>query len=301
VIHGDDFTLLGDVKQLDGFRSRIENKFEVKFRARLGPSSNDDKSVRILNRVVTWTNAGIEYEADQRHSELICEGLEIGSDSNGVNTPGVKTTEDKRNIPLVGNDAVMYRAHVARGNYLAQDRSNIQYAVKELCRSMSAPTQADWINLKRLARYLKRYPRVVTKYPYQGEVSSIVVWTDTDFAGCESTRKSTNGGVMQLGLHTVKSWSSTQAGVALSSGEAEYYGLVKGASQAIGLRSLLGDLGVDAEICVNTDASAAKGIASRRGLGKRLSLTRSTQPHPKKVQPLPACCSMISQCVNRVA
>ena len=47
-----------------------------------------------------------------------------------------------------------------------------------------------------------------------------------------------------------RSRSSTQANVALSSGEAEYYGLVKGS------------------IRVSTDASVAKGIASRRGLGK---------------------------------
>lgn len=66
----------------------------------------------------------------------------------------------------------------------------------------------------------------------------------------------------------VKSWSSTQANVALSSGEAEYYGMVKGSSIALGIRSMLKEFGVDARISVNTDANAAKGIASRRGLGK---------------------------------
>ena len=56
--------------------------------------------------------------------------------------------------------------------------------------------------------------------------------------------------------------------IALSSGEAEYYGIVKGASIAMGLRGVLQDLRVDLSIVVQTDASAAKGIASRRGLGK---------------------------------
>ena len=68
--------------------------------------------------------------------------------------------------------------------------------------------------------------------------------------------------------HIVEGWSSTQNLVALSSGEAEYYGLVKGASNAMGVRSMLEDMGVKLRIRVNTDASAAKGIASRRGLGK---------------------------------
>ena len=56
----------------------------------------------------------------------------------------------------------------------------------------------------------------------------------------------------------------------MSSGEAEYYGLVKGASQAIGLRSMLEDFQVPfkALITLMSDASAAIGIASRRGMGK---------------------------------
>ena len=71
-----------------------------------------------------------------------------------------------------------------------------------------------------------------------------------------------------IGSHMVNSWSSTQANIALSSGEAEYYGLVKGSSVAVGIRSMLKEFGVDMRIRVSADASAAKGIASRRGLGK---------------------------------
>ena len=78
------------------------------------------------------------------------------------------------------------------------------------------------------------------------------------------------------GSHCIKTWSVNQGYIALSSGEAEYYGAVRGASQALGLRAMMMDLGVEAailsgspgiELCV--DASAAVGIASRRGLGKQ--------------------------------
>ena len=71
-----------------------------------------------------------------------------------------------------------------------------------------------------------------------------------------------------IGKHLIKSWCSTQAIVALSSGEAEYYGIVKGASIGLGLKSMLGDFGIAASVRVNTDASAAKGMVNRRGLGK---------------------------------
>ena len=71
-----------------------------------------------------------------------------------------------------------------------------------------------------------------------------------------------------LGAHCIKSWSITQSVIALSSGAVEYYGLVRSGSQGLGLRPLLGDLGVEVSITLLSDASAARGIASRRGLGK---------------------------------
>ena len=43
---------------------------------------------------------------------------------------------------------------------------------------------------------------------------------------------------------------------------------MKSGSQGLGIRALLGDLGVERTVVLNTDASAAIGIASRRGLGK---------------------------------
>ena len=72
-----------------------------------------------------------------------------------------------------------------------------------------------------------------------------------------------------LGSHVVKHWSTTQHTFALSSGESEYYALVKSASQAIGLQSMQSDVNVDSlGIEIKTDASAAIGITSRRGLGR---------------------------------
>ena len=73
---------------------------------------------------------------------------------------------------------------------------------------------------------------------------------------------------MMMGSHMVKGWSNTQSVIALSSGEAEYYGVVRGTSSGMGLRSLMKDLDVDFRIRVRTDSSAALGVSRRRGLGK---------------------------------
>jgi len=56
--------------------------------------------------------------------------------------------------------------------------------------------------------------------------------------------------------------------ISLSSGEAEYYGIVKASSVGLGVKATMADLGYKLDLEILTDASAAKGIASRRGLGK---------------------------------
>ena len=48
----------------------------------------------------------------------------------------------------------------------------------------------------------------------------VKVWTDTDFAGCPETKKSTAGGIIKFNGHLIKHWSSTQKIIALPSGEA---------------------------------------------------------------------------------
>ena len=73
---------------------------------------------------------------------------------------------------------------------------------------------------------------------------------------------------MFLGKHLIKSWSSTQQVMALSSGEAELYGMLKGATQTKGLFSMMADFGEKVAATVCSHASAAIGIAHRQGLGK---------------------------------
>ena len=133
---------------------------------------------------------------------------------------------------------------------------------------MSKPEKEDGLRAKRLARYLKGSERVVVKFGFQQMPSEIVVWSDTDFAGCRRTRRSTSGGVVMLGGHCVKTYSLTQDTIALSSGESEFYGIVKAATQGLGIKGLMMDMGLDMDLRVNTDSSAAKSIASRRGCGK---------------------------------
>ena len=71
-----------------------------------------------------------------------------------------------------------------------------------------------------------------------------------------------------FGSHLTKAWSATQASLALSSGEAEFYGLVRATGIGFGLQALLRDGGIRVPVRVWTDSEAAMGTAGRQGLGK---------------------------------
>ena len=73
---------------------------------------------------------------------------------------------------------------------------------------------------------------------------------------------------MRVGKHMIKSWNATQQTIAMSSGEAELYAMVKGAAQTKGLTSMIQDYGLKFGGCVCSDVSAAIGIVHRQGLGK---------------------------------
>ena len=162
----------------------------------------------------------------------------------------------------------MFRRLTARANYMAQDRYGLLFPSKECARGMKAPNLTDVGRLKRMARYVKQVPREVQKFSFQPEVSYVDVEADTDAHGCPRTRKGTNGGACYLGLHAVPAWSTTQADRTTSSGHAEYLGQLKGASEGFGTQAVCADFGRRKELRLWTDSTAAKGMASRQGLGR---------------------------------
>ena len=274
VVHGDDFVIEGQESDLEWVRGVLAAKYLMKVRGILGPDARDKKTIDILGRVVEWRADELWWEADPRHVERILETMGL-KDGNASVVPGVKIQEEEGDaVELSAEDLSRFRSVAARANFIAQDRPDIRYSVKELCREMSKPTQGSLRKLKKLARYLKGQPRMVQKIQidakakevHKGDIKVIV---DSDWAGCTTTRRSTNGGCIVVGDVCLKAWSTTQGVVALSSGEAEYYAAVKGASEGLGFQAACEDLGMGRmTVKILTDSSACKGICQRTGLGK---------------------------------
>ena len=77
-----------------------------------------------------------------------------------------------------------------------------------------------------------QYPKLVWRFKESNdEINVIDVFSDSDCAGCRSLRRSTSGGVESLAGGGIKSWTSTQATVAILVGEEKDSALVRAAAE----------------------------------------------------------------------
>ena len=211
-----------------------------------------------MNRIIRYVPKNengkmqMEVEADQRHVEVLIQefGLEE-SKCKGVDTPRTKRSETEvfqglETPALDRQGQKLYRSGVMRLSYLGQDRSDVQETAKCLAQRMKTPNEHDLSEMKRAARYLLRHPRAVLVYEEQSEPRELEGWVDSDHAGDVVTRKSTSGLVVMYGKHCLKTSSTVQEPIGLSSGESEYYACVKGGAALLGIRSLMRDWSIEA-------------------------------------------------------
>ena len=175
--------------------------YEVKI-SETGPGPNDDKELRLLGRVLSYTPNGLLLEGNPRHGLAAAKGV----DTSRCAPPKDKPDEDIRDrraraepvdhddpsdsdILLTGERREQYASLAALLNYLALDRPDIMYAVKEFIRHMSQPTEGNWMGLKRAARFLLKVPRLVAEFPWGALDDTLVVYVDSGFAGCHVARK----------------------------------------------------------------------------------------------------------------
>ena len=245
VAHGDDLTFSGKQADLLWIKSKMEESYELKMRAMLGDEFGDDKEITILNRRISWKEGCLHYEADTKHVDDMLKYFDLNDESGILVVPVVRETNEelsREDAELPADIATEFRGLAARAKYLSLDRVDIQYATKEICRDMAAPKASSMSKMKRLAQYVLGSPRrTIMLQPCYEEFPEMLVYSDSNWAGCLRTRKSTSGGVLTFQGGILKTWSSTQASIAQSSGEAEYYALVRAASEALGMQSIMRD------------------------------------------------------------
>ena len=84
LVHGDDYVSTGMQEDLDWLELELQKAYEIQTQ-KVGPGKEQDSEGKVLNRIVRCTGDGWEYEADQRHGEILVEELGLEA-ANGVKT-----------------------------------------------------------------------------------------------------------------------------------------------------------------------------------------------------------------------
>nr|GEX75093.1 ribonuclease H-like domain-containing protein [Tanacetum cinerariifolium] len=138
-------------------------------------------------------------------------------------------------------DHTMYRSLAMGLQYLTVTRSDLSYAVQQICLYMHDPRESHLVALKRILRYVHG-TLDLGLHLYASSTTSLVGYTDADWAGCPSTRMSTSGYYVFLGDNLL-SWSAKrQHTLSHFSVEAEYRGVANVVAETAWLRNLLREL-----------------------------------------------------------
>eukprot|EP00971_Amphidinium_carterae_P352334 6492552-Amphidinium_carterae.2 len=271
-VHGDDFLGAGNWESLLWLDGAISSRFDCKCIAKIGQEGVHEG--RILKRTVRWRPEGFSWEADAEHAKAVSNKMGLKGNTKGSSVPGSKASgtgmanaDDLLEVERVA----VYRSVAGTLLYLSLDRPDLQFSMSRIMSGMQAPTESDWCRLKLAARYVHSRPRMELLFNYQdmGPTMNIDVFVDSDYAGSEA-RKSTDCVHEFHGCHLVESSTCQQQLIALSTGEAEYYALVRGSACGLQDKHFLEGLGCEATLRVHSDSSAARGFANKTGLGKRM-------------------------------
>ena len=233
--------------------------FDTKILPRIGPTAYGGE-------VSGW-------EANSKHVDAMVEPRGLKLDSMGAPTPITKATgKGRRDIDddLEPHDAQTFRQAAGTGLYLSIDCPSLQFAMYAVMSGMSVPKVVHQLQVVRVARYILQHTGGEGEggnwlFNYLAYLGMKNVHTDTDWAADELTKVSVSCTVERCGSHMLDCSVANQSLVALSSSEAEFYGIVWAVATS---KQTLEQIGMKAEVTIASDSSAARGMCTRTGSGQ---------------------------------
>ena len=270
----DDVLLFGAKAPCEHLFAKLQDHLLLRKEGTLQPG----ESINFLGRCITRREDSIEVSMPTSYVDKILEEYDL-LQCKPSPVPGNESLRKKIEAeePLSAVEHRKYRRIVGQLLWLSSIRPDIQYAVKELSRGLTSPTEDHQAKVKMLLRYLAGSKAcVLTLRPrvkLRPEMSSldVVAYVDSDWAGCVQTRKSTSGVSVFFNGCLIASQSRTQQTIATSSGEAELYSIGLGTSECLFVKSLLIEMNITSRVNIRvfTDSSAGKSMSTRFGASKK--------------------------------
>uniref|UniRef100_A0A2N9GUY8 Integrase catalytic domain-containing protein n=1 Tax=Fagus sylvatica TaxID=28930 RepID=A0A2N9GUY8_FAGSY len=233
LLYVDDMIITGDDHSgISDFKLFLHQQFEMKDLGHLS---------YFLGLEVSSDSTGYYLSQAKYASDLLSRaGL---TDTKVVSTP---LEMNARLTPLDGtplSDATLYRQLVGSLVYLTVTRPDIAHAVHLVSQFLSAPHSTHYAAVLHILRYIKGTMFHGLHFSAHSTLD-LCAYSDADWAGDPTDRRSTTGFCFFLGDSLISWRSKKQHIVSRSSTEAEYRALADTTSELLALRWLLEDMGV---------------------------------------------------------
>ncbi|XP_062005604.1 uncharacterized mitochondrial protein AtMg00810-like [Rosa rugosa] len=167
-----------------------------------------------------------------------------------VSTPlSAKSDLTATDGPLLDHPTT-FRELVGSLQHLTITRPDIAFAVNMMSQFMSQPRVPHLIAAKCILLYVKGTLGHGLLFTPQRQPVNLSAYSDVDWAGCPTTRRSTSGYLMYLGSNLISWCSKKQTTIARSSAESEYRSLAHACADTMWLGYLLYELGANIQFPV---------------------------------------------------
>ena len=244
----------------------------------VGPKSDDQKELRILNRTLRSCKDGLVFPANLRHGKEVVD--ELGQSkpkpaSSPATVDGATRCQSDDLKLLNEEEKRLYQRIVAKLNCVAHDRLDLKYATSSQASAVSSPPIGDMRAATRVGRYLRKALVAWQGFPFHDpRPGELLCYTDADWASDKTSRRSTSGGVVTLGGGVLNCWAKKQKSVALSSWESELFAAITSRTRSLEIQSELMDLGYNCSVTVATDSQSVIDLITRDAVA--IALRRNT-------------------------
>ncbi|KAK2418425.1 putative mitochondrial protein [Trifolium repens] len=231
VVYVDDIVITGDDNEgINSLKQHLFQNFQTKD---LGPLRY------FLGIEVAQSKSGIAISQRKYALDILEEtGL---TDCKPVDTPMDPNVKLLPNQGEPYSDPGRYRRLVGKLNYLTMTRPDISFPVSVVSQFLNSPCDNHWNAVIRILKYIKGLPGKGLVFTDRGN-TNIIGYSDADWAGDASDRRSTSGYCVFIGGNLISWKSKKQTVVARSSTEAEYRAMAHATCELLWLKHLLEEL-----------------------------------------------------------
>ncbi|XP_040873427.1 uncharacterized mitochondrial protein AtMg00810-like [Glycine max] len=235
LVYADDIILTGNIiTEIQGITALLDQTFKIKDLGNLK---------FFLGLEIARTSKGIHLCQRKYALDILSDSGMLGCRPNSTPMDYSTRLQATSGTPLSAESSSSYRRLVGRLIYLTNTCPDIAYAVQQLSQYMASPTNTHLQAAFHVLRYLKGTPGSSLFFAAIG-TPQLRAFSDSEWAGCRDSRRSTTGFLVYFGSSLVSWQSKKQSTVSRSSSEVEYRALASTTCELQWLTYILQDFRV---------------------------------------------------------